>query len=80
MRVPDVAVVRVGLKMGGRRKEEYIKSRKSVMLLFWSYLSRSALKSPSKTTVLFSEEKVSRRFARYSLLNSENSMDRCLYM
>ena len=56
--------VRVGLKMSGRRREEYIKSRKSVMLLFWSYFSRSALKSPSKTTVLFSEERVSRRFVR----------------
>ena len=53
MRVPDVVVVRVGLKMGGRRKEEYIKSRKSVMLLFWSYLSRSALKSLSNYSFVF---------------------------
>ena len=40
----------------GRRGEEYLKSRKSEMFLFWSYLSRSILKSPSKTTVFFSEE------------------------
>ena len=62
MRVAD-DVVQVGLKMCGRRREEYIKSKKSEMLLIWSYLSRSALKSPSKTTVLFYEE-VSRRFVR----------------
>ena len=49
MRVADDDVVRVGLKMRGRTREEYIKSRKSEMLLFWSYLSRSALKCPSKT-------------------------------
>ena len=29
MSVADVVVVRVGLKIGGRRREEYIKSRKS---------------------------------------------------
>ena len=66
MRVADDDVVRVGLKMCGRRREEYIKSRKSEMLLFWSYLSRSALKSlkSSETTVLFSEERVSKWFVR----------------
>ena len=42
----------------GRRGEEYLKSRKSEMLLFWSCLSRSILKSPSKTTVWFSEENI----------------------
>ena len=46
IRVADVVVVRVGLKMCGRGREEYIKSRKSKMLLFWSNLSRSALKFP----------------------------------
>ena len=64
MRVADDDVVRVGLKMCGRRREEYIKSRKSEMLLFWSYSSRSALKSPSTTTVLFFEERVTKRFVR----------------
>ena len=58
MRVADDDVVQVGLKMCRRRREEYIKSRKSEMLLFWSYLSRSALKSPSRTTVLFSDKSV----------------------
>ena len=52
------------MKMCGGRRDEYIKSRKSEMLLFWSYLSRSTLKSPSTTTVLFSEERVSKRFVR----------------
>ena len=42
--------------------EEYIKSGKSEMLLFWSHLSRSPLKSPSKATVLFSEERLPKRF------------------
>ena len=42
----------------GRRGEEYLKSRKSEMLLFWLCLSRSILKSPSKTTVWFSEENI----------------------
>ena len=64
MRVADDDVVRVGLKMCKRRREGYIKSRKSETLLFWSYLSRSALKPPSRTTVLFSEERVSKRFVR----------------
>ena len=64
MRVADDVVVRVGLNMCGKRRDEYIKSRKSEMLLFWSYLSRSALKSPSKTTVLFSKKRVSKRFFR----------------
>ena len=57
MRVVDLVVVQVGLKMCGSRREEYIKSRKSKMLLFWSYLSRSAIKSASKTTVLRSAER-----------------------
>ena len=70
-----VDIVPVGLKMCGRRREECIKSRKSEMMLFLSYLSRSALKSPSKTTVLFSEERVSKSFVRQLLLNSESSMD-----
>ena len=64
MRVDDVGVVRVCLKMCGRRREEYIKSTNSEMLLFWSYLSRSALKFQSKTTVLFFEERSSKRFVR----------------
>ena len=54
MRVADDDVVRVGLEMCGRRRGEYIKSRKSEMLLILSYVNRSALKSPSRTTVLFS--------------------------
>lgn len=61
-RVANAVVVRVGLKMCGRRMEEYIKSGKSEMLLFWSHLSRSPLKSPSKATVLFSEERLHKRF------------------
>ena len=64
MRVADDVVVQIELKSWGRRREEYIKSRNSEMLLFWSYVSRSALKSPSKTTVFFSEERVSKKFAR----------------
>ena len=64
MRVAHDVVVRVGLKMCGRKMEEYIKSIKSEIMLFWSCLSRSALKSPSKTTALFSEERVSTRFLR----------------
>ena len=64
MRVADDFVVRVELNMCGRRRDEYIKPRKLEMLLFWSYLSRSALKSSSKTSVLFSEERVSTRFLR----------------
>ena len=61
MRVGDV-VVQFGLEMCGKRRKEYIKSEKSEVLLFWSYFSRSALKSQSKTIVLFSEERVSKRF------------------
>ena len=64
MRVADDVVVRVGLKMYGRGRDVHIKSRKSQMLLFWSYLSRAELKSPSKITVLFSEKRISKRFVR----------------
>ena len=53
-------------ELGQKCEEEegYIKSRKYELLLFWSKLSRSALKSPSKTTVLFSEERLSKRFVK----------------
>ena len=64
VRVADYVVVQVGLNMCGRRRDEYIKLKKSEMLLFGSYLSGSALKSPSKTTTLFFEERVSKRFVR----------------
>ena len=48
------------------------------MLLFQSYSTRSAFKSPGKTKALFSE-KVNTNFAKYRLLNSESYMDG-LYM
>ena len=56
MRDPDVGIVQFELKMCGSRREEYIKTRKSELLLFWSYLRISALKSPC----MFSEVRVSR--------------------
>ena len=49
-------MVRVGLAMCGRRKDEYIKSKKFEMSVSVSYFSRFALKSPSKTSALFSNE------------------------
>lgn len=48
MRVSDVAVVKFGLEIYARRREECIKSRKPE--IFWSYLSRSALKTANKIT------------------------------
>ena len=63
IRVADAAVVRVGLATCGRRKDEYIKSRKFEMSVSISYFSRFALKSPSKTSALFSDEGFSNKFA-----------------
>ena len=47
IRIDDVPVVRFGLAMCGRRRNEYIESRKFEMSLFVRYFSRSTLKSPS---------------------------------
>ena len=60
----DAAVVQFGLVSGGRRKDEYIKSRKFKTSVSMSYFSRSALKSPSKTSVLIPNESFANRFAR----------------
>ena len=54
-------------------------SRKSETLQSLSYFNRSALKSPRSTTVLFSPERLSKRFGRKWLLNSESYIERCLY-
>ena len=64
MKVADVAAVRVGLTMCGRRRDEHIESMKFEMSLFVWYLNRSALKSQSKTNVLFSREGFWKQFAR----------------
>ena len=57
MRVADVAVLRVGLAICGRKRDEYIESMKFEISLFVWYFSRSALKSPSKANVLFFRKK-----------------------
>ena len=65
IRVADAAVVGgVTLAMCGRRKDKYNKSKKFEIPVPMSYFSRFALKSPSKTSVLFSYESFPYRFHR----------------
>ena len=64
LRIAGVAVVQVGLTMCGRRRDKCIESRNFDMSLFVWYFSRSPLKSPSKTNVLFSRKSFTKRFAR----------------
>ena len=59
IRVVDAVVVRDGLAMCGRRKDVHVKSKKFEMSVSMSYFSSFALKSPSKTSVLFSNERFS---------------------
>ena len=60
IRVDNAVVVRVGLAMCGRRKNEYIKPRKIEMSVSMSYFSRFALKSPNKSFI----KSFSNRFGR----------------
>ena len=60
----DAAVVRVGVTMCGRRKNAFIKPKKFEMPVTVFCLSRFELKSPRKTSVLFSNESFSKRSAR----------------
>ena len=55
IRVADVAVVRIGLRKCGRRRDKYIKSRKFEISLF-VYFCRLVLNFPSKTNVYFQEK------------------------
>ena len=63
MRVADVDIVQVWLTLCGRTRNEYTESKKFKMTVFVEYVSRSALKSSSKTNVLFSRERFSKRLA-----------------
>ena len=62
--VHDFAVTQVGLAVCGRSRFEYIILKKSEILLSLSYISKSALKSPRRTTGLFSLKMVPKRFER----------------
>ena len=64
IRVIDGDVVRFGLAICGRRKDEYIKSGKFEMSIAMSYFNRFTLKSLSITSVLFYNESFSDRFGR----------------
>ena len=52
--IAEVNVIHAGLEILVKSSLEYIPSKKSATSPSWSYFRRSALKSPSSTTVFFS--------------------------
>ena len=54
IRVEEVDVIPVRLEISGNSSSEYIAYKKSATSSSCSYFRRSALKSPSSTTIFFS--------------------------